>query len=162
MIIGIISDTHENVQSILKSKEVFLIHKVDFVIHLGDIISPGTIQYFSGLKVKFIAGNNDGDIEGLKKKISEIGCDFEGTHIEIESDGKQIVGVHGHHEDILEKLISSGHYDYVLHGHTHQIRNDKVNGVRVINPGAHVYDTKIKTIAVLNTQSGEVKFIDVK
>lgn len=162
MILGLISDTHENVASIVKSKEAFLLHKVNLVVHLGDIISPATIPYFSGLKVKFICGNNDGDIEGLKKKISEINCTYEGSHVELEADGKQIVGVHGHHADILEKLISSRHYDYVIHGHTHKIRNDKVGGVRVINPGAHFYSTKIKTVAILNTDSGEVKFIEVK
>lgn len=162
MIIGLISDTHENVPNIIKSKQVFLIHGVEKIIHLGDIISPSTIKYFEGIKVDFIQGNNDGDVPLLKKIIESIGGRWHGSHIEFEANGKRIVGVHGHMEEELHTLIDSKHYDYILHGHTHQIRNDKISGVRVINPGAHYYSTRIKTVAILDTQNDHVEFVEIK
>ena len=66
-LIGIISDTHDNVANILKAVEIFKV-RAEMVIHLGDIIAPATIQFFKDLKIAFLKGNCDGDIELLKKK----------------------------------------------------------------------------------------------
>ena len=66
--IGIISDTHDNVLNIRKAVKVFQEKNVDFVIHLGDIISPSSTAFFKGVKVKFIKGNCDGDLAMIKKK----------------------------------------------------------------------------------------------
>ena len=73
--IGIISDTHDNVPNILNALEVFKKKKVSFVLHLGDIIAPATVKYFSGLNIKFIKGNCDGDVENIKRKCEEIGAE---------------------------------------------------------------------------------------
>ena len=62
---------------------------------------------------------------------------------------------------MLNELIRSQKYDYVLYGHTHTKRNDKIGKTRVINPGAHYYTTFVKTIALLDLEKDDVKFVQI-
>ena len=56
--IGIVSDTHENEETMKKAAAIFKVKNVDFVVHCGDIISPPMLEHFKGLKMKFVFGNN--------------------------------------------------------------------------------------------------------
>lgn len=156
--IGIISDTHDNVLNIRKAVKVFQEKNVDFVIHLGDIISPTSTAFFKGVKVKFIKGNCDGDLEMIKKKAEEIGSEFLGNSVELAIKGRKLVGVHGDNALILNKLINSGKYAYVLHGHTHIKRDEVIGNTRVINPGAHYWGAE-DTIALLDVGANKLEFI---
>jgi len=156
--IGIIADTHDNVPNIKAAVEAFKEMKVDFVVHLGDIIAPQTTRFFKGLKIKFVKGNCDGaDMELLKSKIAEIGGEFYFDKMYFEFWSKKFICIHKPDEEI----IKSGEYDYVLYGHTHKKRNEKIGKTRVINPGAHYYGAE-NTIAILDIEDDEVEFIEVK
>ena len=159
--IGVISDTHDNVLNIKKAVELFKQNNVSFVIHLGDIVAPATVKFFSGLKMKFIIGNCDGDVEMLKKRIEEINSEFLGRIAELEVEGKKIAAYHGNNAEILSKLIQSNKYDYVLHGHTHQTRDEVIGNTRVINPGAHYFMGE-NTVVLLDVENNEVKFVKLK
>jgi hypothetical protein len=50
--------------------------------------------------------------------------------------GKRVFMIHGDQRSELEKRTASGDYDFVLHGHTHRFRDERVGSTRVINPGA--------------------------
>ena len=76
MKIGLISDTHDNVENILRAVKKFTEMRVDFVVHLGDIVAPATLQYFKGLKMKLITGNCDGDLPKIESKCSEFGFEY--------------------------------------------------------------------------------------
>lgn len=158
--IGIISDTHDNVPNIINAVEVFKKKRVSFVIHLGDIISPASVNFFKGLNMKFIKGNCDGDIDHLKKKCADIGAEFLGDFAMLEIKGKKLALYHGTDQNRLAELIGSGKYDYVLHGHTHKKRDNKINSTRVINPGAHYYKCE-NTIILLDLDKDKVEFVDV-
>jgi hypothetical protein len=159
--LGIISDTHDNVRNILKAVEIFRQKKVDFVMHLGDIIAPATVKFFNGLNMKFIQGNCDGDVDLLKKRIEEIGGEFLGETAELEIKGKKIFLCHGKDTSKLDNTIQSNKYDYVLHGHTHKNRNEKIGKTRVVNPGAHYYGAE-NTIVLLDLEKETVEFVDVR
>lgn len=156
--IGIIADTHDNVENILKAVEVFKKNKVDFVIHLGDIVAPASVMFFKGVKVKFIKGNCDGDLEKISMKAKEIGSEFVGNILELEIEGKKIAAIHGDHPIMLGKLIQSGKYDFVLYGHTHQSKDEMVGKTRVINPGAHYWHSE-GTIVLLDVASDKIEFV---
>lgn len=157
--IGVISDTHDNVTNIMKAVELFKSYKVEFVVHCGDIIAPATIQFFSGLKMKFVKGNCDGDIVNLKNKIKEIGGEFSDDILVFNYKNKVFCVYHGHDKEKLNELVSSQKYDYLLVGHTHQ-RIDKMKGrTRLINPGGHYPTVSEKTIALINDDT--VKFIKI-
>ena len=73
MLIGAISDTHDNLPMVEKAIRRLNDEKVGLVLHAGDYVAPFVIPYFKALNAKLIGvfGNNDGDHELLKKRFSE-------------------------------------------------------------------------------------------
>ena len=65
MKIGLISDTHDNIQNIEKATSLFNDYNVSFAIHAGDVVSPEAVEAFSGVKLIGVLGNNDLEIDGL-------------------------------------------------------------------------------------------------
>jgi uncharacterized protein len=161
MKIGIISDTHDNVENVKKAVSEFIKQRVSFIIHCGDIIAPKTVTFFVGLHVKFVKGNCDGDIDLIKQRCAELKHEYLGVKGELDIEGKKIGIYHGQDINYLEGMINFGAYDYVLTGHTHAKRDENIGKTRVINPGGHYYGSE-NTIAILDTASDEVKFITLK
>ena len=54
MKIGLISDTHDNIQNIQNAVSLFNDTHVSFVIHAGDIVSPRAVEAFTGVKLSLI------------------------------------------------------------------------------------------------------------
>ena len=158
--IGIISDTHDNVEKIDKAITYFNQMEMDLVIHAGDIISPFVAGKFNSLKMDFLAiyGNNDGDKMGLRNVLKyKI---FEEPHIFKISGIKFIIT---HREKMVEAILKSKDYDVIIYGHTHKpdIRID--SETIVINPGeACGYISGKSTIAVLNLEKREAEIVEVK
>jgi predicted phosphodiesterase len=59
----------------------------------------------------------------------------------------------------LEQALASG-ADYLLHGHTHVTRDERVGKTRLINPGA-LFRAARYTAAVLDPSSDDVELIEV-
>ncbi len=154
--IGIISDTHDNVESTMKAIAFFKEKKVEFVIHLGDVVAPPTLMKFEGLKMYFVRGNNDGELVGLKKTAESIGAEFVEDILELTHKGKKIAATH--YPDKAEELANTNQYDYVLYGHDHKQRNEKIGKTRIINPGAHYYGCD-NSVVLLDVEKDEVTFI---
>lgn len=133
MKIGIISDTHDNVFGIKEAVAIFKKEKVEFVCHCGDVVAPVTAALFSGLSPRFVRGNCDGDVENLKARAEYIDGTYYGELGEFELKGKKFAMTH--YPEIAEKLVKGKKYDYVLHGHTHRIRDQKIGKTRILNPG---------------------------
>ena len=51
MKIGLISDTHDNIDNILKAVREFNNREVDIVLHSGDFVSPIAVESFAGIKL---------------------------------------------------------------------------------------------------------------
>jgi uncharacterized protein len=136
--IGIISDTHDDIESVIRAINVFNNEKVDLVIHAGDYIFPGIVQQFTdleGAKLIGVFGNNDGEKIGLYEKFSKIGADLKGEFCEIKIDGLIFGIYHGTSKDLTEAAIDSGKYDVFICGHTHIKRGEKKGRTIVLNPG---------------------------
>src|SRR3989344_855534 len=151
--IGIISDTHENEEAIKKAVEIFKEWDVEFVVHCGDIISPPVLQHFRGLKMKLVLGNNDGEAAGLNAKAKEYGFEPVTEEKEFEYRKKKFYVYHGTAKGKLDGAIKSSKYDYILTGHTHIKRDEKIKKTRVINPGA-LFRVYPYTIALLDVKKG--------
>lgn len=160
--IGIISDTHDNVPNILKAVEIFKKNKVEFVIHCGDVVAPGTIKFFEGLNMKFVFGNCDGDRTLIEEKVKEHGWEHHGRIIELKAKEKSIGVFHGDDLLIWDKMLSKG-YDYLIHGHTHIPEEKKVGKTRVLCPGGHFLgDPKeYNKVIILNLDNNKALFLDV-
>ncbi|MBR9677401.1 metallophosphoesterase [Candidatus Woesearchaeota archaeon] len=159
--IGVISDTHDNVENVQLAVKVFKERKVDFVIHCGDVVSPLTVKHFKDVKVHFVLGNCDGDIQGLMDAADDIGCEHHGKTLDMMHENKRILAMHGNNTYELKKQIESQSFDYVLHGHTHQKKDEKSGKTRIVNPGAHYWMAE-NTVALIDVKNDSVEFIQLK
>jgi putative phosphoesterase len=162
MKIGLISDTHDNIQNIQYATSIFNDKNVGLVIHAGDIVSPEAVEAFNGVKLIGVLGNNDLEIEGLTNAFDKIGGQLRGEICEMEQDDLILAIYHGTNARRKELLIRSGKYDVVICGHTHKTQNKKVGKTLIINPGtangwffgyratAAVFDTKTRELEFLN------------
>jgi len=71
-------------------------------------------------------------------------------------NGKSIAVLHGH-ESGFRDAVRGGAYDYLMHGHTHERRDERINGMRIVNPGA-LHRARIKTVATLDTETDTLTF----
>jgi putative phosphoesterase len=132
--IGIMSDSHDNMDAIRKAVEVFNDAEVDLVIHAGDMISPFTVKELEkpNCEFKAVFGNNDGERDGLRHFFKGI-C-FHDDFQEIEINKKQYAVIHGTNEEMVDALVKSKKYDVVIRGHTHKL--EIIEGkCMMVNPG---------------------------
>src|SRR5215510_11576292 len=95
MKIGLISDTHDNFESILNAVMLFNYRNVDVVLHAGDFVSPRAVESFDGVKLIGVLGNNDIDIPGLTSAFKKIHGELKGEIFESEYDGMKFAVYHG-------------------------------------------------------------------
>ena len=158
--LGIISDTHENIEAMKKAAAIFKNKKVDFAVHCGDIGSPMALESFKGLKMKVVFGNYDAERAGLISKCRELGFDEIKDELEFEFKNKKFYAYHGTSVKKLDAAIKSNKYDYILTGHTHIKRNEQIGRTRVINPGALVR-ANYYTIALLDVEKDKLEFLEI-
>lgn len=160
MKIGVISDTHDNVDRINESIEIFNKEELGLVIHAGDVTSPFALIPFDGLKADFVGifGNNDGDKILLKERSK--GRIHRQPH-KMTLGGKRIVIMH--EPDLVEDLALSGNFDLIIYGHTHKARVDRINNTLVLNPGeaGHWLYGKA-TIAVVDLEGMDAKVVNLR
>lgn len=167
MKIAVISDTHDHRDNILKAVSIMNERNIDVLIHCGDYVAPFVKRWFDNLndsiKENFLGvfGNNDGEKIGLKNILGQI-CKINGLELIIELDGKRIHASHMPIQGTLDALASSGEFDIILSGHTHEFVNKKVNGVLVVNPGeACGYLTGKSTFGIIDTEKMEAEIIEL-
>jgi uncharacterized protein len=158
MKIGIISDTHDNLEITKKAISIFRDKKVDIVVHAGDFTSPEIIDLFKDFNCRFVIGNADTDIDGLNKECDNLGLDCMGESCEFDAQGKKILVLHGFVVSIFRDAVASGKYDYIIKGHTHYFEDYMRNKTRIINPGS-LYRSEENSIAVLDTESDKLEKI---
>ena len=159
--IGLISDTHDNIENIEKSMGVFKERGVSTVIHAGDFVSPSVIRAFQEVKLIGVYGNNDVDKAGIKDAFNLIGGTIAGEIYELNVDGLEIAVYHGTQQEASDNIIHSEKYDLVVCGHTHRIQSSMVGKTLVVNPGtANGWFFGFgATVAILDTQSRSAEFI---
>lgn len=159
MLIGIISDTHDNMTSLKRAVAYFNARNVGHVIHAGDFTSPFTFRALKELHAGFtgIYGNNDGD--RLLLQMQSEGRIHNQPHL-LELDCRRIIVMHEHH--IVDALADSGHYDLVIYGHTHVPDIRTVRDSLIINPGeasGWLYGKTTVAVADLSSMSAEIMAI---
>lgn len=159
-IIGILSDTHEDIRMIRKAVRLLIERSPALVIHCGDIISPPVLEHFKGLPMRLVFGNNDGERSGLKKKCYELGFDEINDTLTFSHAGRSFFVNHGTNPRTIEEAALSGSYDYVLHGHTHLKRDELCGRARIINPGA-LFSADTFSIAFLEPETGALEFVEI-
>ena len=164
MLVGAISDTHDNLPLIDKAIERLNREQVSLVLHAGDYVSPFVIPMFKALNARLVGvlGNNDGDHEMLKEQFKDSdNCELHGKFAMIEVEGFRIALLHGNERELLDALVGCGGIDAVIHGHTHAsiVRRGKT---LVLNPGEVCgYLTGKPTLALLDTQNRDANIFQI-
>ena len=162
--IGIMSDSHDNLDAIKDAVVFFNEKKVMAVLHAGDIVSPFTARAFKELDAKlyFVFGNNDGDKVLLREWFEEFGAQSCGNFGDLTIGGQHIALLHGINEAEVKALAASGDFDIVIRGHTHDAGVEHIKSVPVVNPGetAGVLTGK-RTVALLDTSTLDVEIVEL-
>lgn len=161
MKIGIISDTHNNLELTKKALGIFKAQGVTLVLHAGDITSPKMLKLFKDFDCKFILGNGDIDVEDLNSEAETLGFGCIEEACTFEMQGKKFILFHGNNVPFFRDAVASGKYDYIVKGHTHFFENYMSGKTRVINPGC-LYGSDDCSIAVLDLDTDRVEMIRIE
>ena len=160
--IGIVSDTHGNRENALAALDVLHERGIETVIHCGDVGNIDVVSAFAGLDAWFVLGNVDRDFQSLSRSVSEVVGPgrLAMTHT-IERGGKTFGICHGH-TNALDRFIEADEVNYVVCGHTHKRRDERIGSLRVINPGAlGGLKRQSRSFAVLDEKSDRLEVIEV-
>lgn len=165
MLIGLISDTHDNLPLVEKTVKRLNKDRVELVLHAGDYIAAFVIPKFKALNCKLVGvfGNNDGDHELLRKAFGRTdNCSIHGRFAEINAEGFKIALLHGDEIELLNSLVNHGDFDAVVHGHSHTEVYESKGRTLTINPGEVCgYLTGKSTLALLDTVKREARIIQI-
>jgi len=161
MLLGIISDTHNDIESTEKALSILKERGVTTLVHAGDITSPRMLEYMSGFDCYVVLGNGDQiDKDVINWKASVLGMRPVDDKIEFEYCGKKFIVFHGNNVPLYRETVASGKYNYIIKGHTHYFENYVANVSRIINPGA-VYRHDDASFVILDVENDKVEKIDL-
>lgn len=128
MRIAVFSDSHDNLDALNRALDMLRDPRPDLLLHLGDIVSPFAARLLAkaGVPVQAVFGNNDGEKAGLKGIL-----DILEPPRPLLLEGRRLLLCH----DPLFSKKDERENDFILHGHTHQVRDEPHGGCRVLNPG---------------------------
>jgi len=164
MLIGIMSDAHDQFQGVKDALRVFSSRDVSLILFAGDMIGSGNCYTFQdlGIPIKLVYGNNDGDRVGLAREFSRMGGEYLGDFGEIEADGLRIALMHGTEEPLVRAVLASQLYDVLVRGHNHIFEVSRHGKTLLVNPGeiwGHL--TGYSTVAILDTSSLKVERVEL-
>jgi hypothetical protein len=140
MLIGIVSDTHDDLAAVEAAVSLFEREGVDAVVHCGDFVAPFSVTPFdAGFDFHAVRGNNDGEW-AVESTVEEFGeYHGEAAVLSLEGTGAanavDVAVTHGTSDPVVDALVDCGDYDYVLHGHTHAHGVEEHGETVRVNPG---------------------------
>lgn len=164
MLIGIMSDSHDNFRGIKDALRIFSQRGAKLVLHAGDMIGSGNCHTFEGcgMAIKLVYGNNDGDRVGLRRDFQRVGGEYLGDFGEVEADGRKIALLHGTEEPLVKAVLASQLYDVVVRGHNHCAEVSRHGRTLLINPGeiwGHLSGRS--SAAILDTSELKAEFVEL-
>jgi len=163
MRIGVISDTHDNLEAIRQITRIFAERRVSLILHAGDWCAPFTMRNLVVEKCRVVGvyGNVDGERLMLKKTAEDMGYTIEDFQT-LELEGIKIALIHGTVEAIVEGLARSNTYDLIVRGHTHRFEVKRIDGTIIFNPGeACGYLSGRRTAAVIDLPSLSIELVEL-
>ncbi len=138
MQIGIVSDTHDDLDAVAAAVALFDREGVGTVVHCGDFVAPFSVAPFDSGGADApdfyaVRGNNDGEW-GVQSTVESFGT-YLGEAGALAIGGAEIAVTHGTSRIVVDALVDCGDYDYVFHGHTHAHGIEERNGTVRVNPG---------------------------
>ena len=157
MIIGILSDIHDNLQYLDRALELFRERGAQELVFCGDFCSPFSARRLAEWNgpVHAVFGNNDGDRFAITRAVA--GNPQFRIYGEYGGDEQQLITLDGvricitHYPFYAIPLARTGWFDAVFAGHTHKAEKQRFGSCLFLNPGevAGVFGTP--TVALYDT-----------
>lgn len=158
MILGILSDTHDELERTRRAIQLLREAGAEALVHCGDLNSGPIVRELAVLPSWFTFGNHDADgVTELHAAAAEFGstCLEWGSVIEL---GGQRIGItHGHMTMDLRRVLAAKP-QILLTGHYHLAYERMEGNVRRINPGA-LHRADQFSVALLDLNSNELRFL---
>ncbi|QEH36086.1 phosphodiesterase [Aquisphaera giovannonii] len=159
MLIGLFSDTHDQVERARAAVRQFRDAGARAIIHCGDLTTPAVVEACEGIPGYFVFGNCDYDRAALAAAIGRIGGTCLGDGGLVTLADRRIAVTHGHLDAEVRRLTAE-RPDYLFYGHTHR-REDAMRGpTRWINPGA-LHRANPWTMATLDLASSRLEMLTI-
>jgi putative phosphoesterase len=159
MKIGILSDTHDQVERTSRAVARLVEAGAEVLVHCGDITRPPVVLECAGLPAYYVFGNNDYDHDALGRAIRGTGGVSLGRGGVIELGGKRIAVAHGDSAREVRRLLDPDP-DYFLFGHSHVATDDRRGATRWINPGA-LHRAEEYSVAVLDLEADALEYLAI-
>jgi uncharacterized protein len=153
MKIGVLSDTHGEVQRVEQARCLLEKRHVSLLIHCGDV-GFEILPLLKGLRTHFVQGNMDAPNQ-LREAITAPEHTYHGEFGALEIEGRSVAFLHGHDVKLLRDTIHSGQWDLVCCGHSHVYSCHFEGRTLVLNPGA-LARTSHPSLALVEMPSLEV------
>jgi putative phosphoesterase len=160
MKIGIVSDSHGRVDTVLTALSLLLERGAELLIHCGDIDDAPAVRAFAGWTVHFVWGNCDADKPAMLSAMRDIGATLHPSFGHLELEGRRIAWTHGDDGRLFRELEHVDQYDYLFYGHTHVAEQHRTGRTLVVNPGA-LFRARVKTCGVLDLTAGAIESVVV-
>ncbi len=157
MKIGILSDTHDQVERTSKAVAALIGAGAEALVHCGDLTCPAVVLECAALTCYYVFGNNDFDQESLGREIRRTGGVCLGRGGEIALGGRRIAVTHGDSAREVRRLLEAVP-DYLLFGHSHRAADERRGATRWINPGA-LHRTSPWSVAVLDLGTDSLELL---
>lgn len=136
MRIGVVSDTHGQVEFTRAAVRMLESLDVEAVLHCGDIGSAEIVPLFAPWPTHFVFGNVDYDPTELTLAIRKAKQTCHDRFGDLTLAGVRIALLHSDDERRFREVCSSGDYGLVCYGHTHRAEQHRVGNTLILNPGA--------------------------
>lgn len=157
MIIGVMSDSHGVVERVRRALEIMDREQATPIIHCGDVGGIPVLDELVGRDAHFVWGNTDVPDQATLAYLETTGLNAPSSvPLSLELAGKSILVFHGH-EPEFARALKNPTADYILHGHTHIARDERILQCRVINPGA-LQRAREYTVATIDLDRDQVTF----
>ncbi|MCC7021202.1 MAG: YfcE family phosphodiesterase [Thermomicrobiales bacterium] len=181
MLVGIISDIHDQIGRLRVALDRLQAAGAEALICCGDLCSPFIVaelaRGFPEGSMAIVFGNNDGDRFRIMTVARQMTSEADVPRIEIagesatlEFGGKRIF-VH-HFNDVGALVAATGQFDLVCYGHNHEwLARRHPGGTLEVNPGAvmgwhprrgdipstyALYDTEAHEARISDAETGEI------
>jgi putative phosphoesterase len=151
--IGIISDSHDNLVNVREAVRIFRDSGCTLVLHAGDFVAPFAAREMAGLgcPVKAVFGNCDGEREGLAAALQPFG-EIRPEPFLFRAEGLNILLTHRDH--LIRQYLRTHDLDLLVYGHTHKPDNRRSGTALILNPGeAGGWVSQRSTAALLDPQT---------
>ncbi len=160
MLLGILSDSHDQLDRTRRAVELLQQAGVEALIHCGDLVSPEIVQACAVLPFYFVFGNGDSrTTTELELAAQSLHATCLGLGGVVELGGKRVGVVHSHLDGEVRRVLAAAP-DYLLTGHSHIAHDLREGPLRRINPGA-LHRASTFTVALLELSTDKLEFIEV-